>query len=72
MPNPNGDEYPSGFLEPWFWNFFLSAIQWYTTLMCSGVGWMGLFWWNDGGLMMNRCFLINKGVIVNYEGLLSS
>lgn len=72
MPNPNGDEYPDGFLQPWLWNFFLSFVQYYGTVLCAGIGMWGLFWWNDGGLMMNRCYLTTGGTVFQYEGLISS
>lgn len=69
MVNPNDADAPAGFLEPWFWNFFLAMQQYFGTLGCQGIGLFGLFWWNDGGLMMNRCFLIGGGVVMNYESL---
>ena len=65
--NPNDADAPVGFLEPWFWNYFLSALQYFGSVGCEGLGMFGLFWWNDGGLMMNRCFLLTKGVVVQYE-----
>lgn len=69
LGNPNDDEAPRGFLEPWFWNFFLAMYQYGSTIGCSALGFMGLFWWHDAGLMMNRCFLLTPGQVVQYESL---
>ena len=67
MANPNSDTAPDGFLEPWFWNFFLSQLQYQKFLNCLFVGWFGAFWWADGGLMLDRCFAVVGGVVNDYE-----
>ena len=66
MPNPE----ISGFLQPWIWNMQLSLVQYYGSIGCMIVGVWGLFWYNDNGEMMDRCFSESGGFVMEYENLL--
>ena len=66
MPNPE----ITGFLEPWIWNMNLSFIQYFGTISCIATGQWGLFFYNDGGEMMDRCFKEAGGMVMEYEGSL--
>jgi len=66
------DTKPAGaFLEPWFWNQFLSMYADSQMMGCNAIGWWGELWYNDNGEMMNRCYLGFQGDVVNYEMVLS-
>ena len=63
---------PAGaFLEPYFWNQFLSLYADFQMILCNTQGWWGELWYNDNGEMMNRCYLSWPGDVVNYEMVLS-
>ena len=70
MGAANSTNPPNSFLEPYIWNQFLML---YATLQipgCNTVGLLGLILYNDNGEMMNRCYMIFEGDIVNYEMIL--
>ena len=63
---------PKGaFLEPWFWNQFMSMYADGQLVSCNALGWFGELLYNDNGEMMNRCYLGFAGDKVNYEMVLT-
>ena len=61
----------AAFLEPWFWNQFLSMFANSQMTACNAIGFMGGLWYNDNGEMQNRCSLGFPGDVVNYEMVLT-
>ena len=52
---------PAGaFLEPYFWNQFLSLYADFQMILCNTQGWWGELWYNDNGEMMEAC--LNTGL----------
>jgi len=45
-----------GFLQPLIWNLILSQMSIGKLLACNGVGLWGLFWFDDAGVMAEKCF----------------
>jgi len=45
-----------GFLQPLIWNLILSQMSIGKLLSCNGVGLWGLFWFDDAGVMAEKCF----------------
>ena len=62
---------PNAFLEPWFWNIFLSYWAWAQMIACNGIGFWGEVLYNDNGEMMDRCYRGFPGDDVNYEMVLT-
>ena len=46
----------AGFLQPLIWNLVLSARSLMKLIQCNSVGMWGLFWFDDAGEMMEKCF----------------
>ena len=68
----SADTKPAGaFLEPWYWNQFLSQFAVGQMVQCNAFGWWGELWYNDNGELMNRCYAGFPGDVVNYEMVLS-
>ena len=45
-----------GFLQPFIWNLILSQMSVFKLMMCNSVGIWGLFFFDDMGEMMEKCF----------------
>ena len=57
-----------GFLEPFFWNLVLASFTFFKYNGCTYIGMWGLFWYNDGGEMMDACFKIGlNGALATFE-----
>ena len=52
---------PTGVLQPLQWNLVLYFLSAFKLLSCIAVGNWGLFWYNDGGEMEEKCF--NTGIV---------
>lgn len=46
----------TSFLAPIWWNWVLAVFSFYKVQGCNAFGLWGLFWYNDGGEMMETCF----------------
>ena len=46
------------FLSPWIWNMVLFGLSGGKYMACTGAGLWGLFWYNDGGEMIEACLNI--------------
>ena len=44
-----------GLLQPFIWNYLVSMLAFSQVMMCGWAGMWGLFWYNDGGEMMQAC-----------------
>ena len=60
-------ELPAGFLQPYIWNLVLAMFQYADFLQCQYVGLFGMFFWDDAGLMMDRCFKLKSGNVYKFE-----
>ena len=50
-----------GFLQPFIWNLILSQLSLGKLLSCTAVGAWGLFWFDDDGVMTEKC--LNTGSV---------
>ena len=50
-----------GFLQPLIWNFILSQFSLGKLIGCTAVGSWGLFWFDDDGVMIEKC--LNTGAV---------
>ena len=58
----------AGFLEPFWWNYILASFATFKFNGCTYAGMWGLFWYNDGGEMMDACFKIGlNGALPEFE-----
>ena len=46
---------------PWWWNYILAAFSAFKYNDCTGFGLWGLLFYNDGGEMMDACFMVGLG-----------
>ena len=49
---------PAGLLQPYLWNWLLWFVSTFKYIFCSYVANWGLFWYNDGGEMMQKCLMV--------------
>ena len=52
---------PEGVLQPIIWNLILFMFSFGKNWGCAYVGMWGLFWYNDGGEMIEAC--MNTGMV---------
>ena len=61
------NETTESFLWPLLWNFVLYDFSHFKMSFCNYAGMWGLFWYNDNGEMMDKCFEIGLvGVRAEY------
>jgi hypothetical protein len=57
------------FLYPINYNFLLSYIGIFQWMSCTYIGAWGIFWYNDGGEMIQDCFSVGlKGGMASFFG----
>jgi len=56
------------FLGSFWWNYILASFATFKFNGCTYFGMWGLFWYNDGGEMMDACFKIGlNGALATFE-----
>ena len=55
------------FLAPVIWNYMLEIMSSFTIISCAMFGSYGLFWLNDNGEMMEKCYVMYGGTLPTYD-----